>query len=232
MERLLIKITKNDETKFISHLDTMRTFHRALRRAGLPVSYSKGFNPHPSISVAAPLSLGISSIGEYIDVDFDSFVDEKIVKEELNENLPLGMRVLNVVYIKDKKPAAMAAVQGAKYTLRMTHSATSRSECEKYIENILESDEILKEKKTKKGLKEVNVRPLIIDLSVSEFNEEEVEIEAFVMAGSNGSLSMDLLWGILKDFSNGTISGFPASKRRNIYTKVSDKWVDLLTFYK
>lgn len=232
MERLLIKITKTDEAKFISHLDTMRTFHRALRRASLPVSYSKGFNPHPSISVAAPLSLGVASIGEYIDVDFDNFVDEKEVKEKLNESLPLGMRVLNVQYIKEKRLAAMAAVEGAKYTVRMEHRVKSKENCENYISSILSSKEIIKAKKTKKGIRDVDVRPLIIDLKLAEFNNEELEIEAFVKAGSNGSLSMEILSSILKDFSCGDMYGFPHAKRTNIYAKASDKWVDLLTYYK
>lgn len=232
MERLLLKITKNEAAKFISHLDSMRTIHRALRRSGIPVSYSNGFNPHPSISVAAPLSLGISSIGEYVDVDLDYFVDEKEIIEKLNLSLPLGMKVLNAVYVKGKKPASMSSVHGAKYTIRMEHSVESKAICEDYIKNILSSEEILKMKKTKKGLKEVNLRPLIIDLKVSDFNLEELEIETFVRAGSNGSISIDLLASILKDFSNGDIHGYPYAQRKNIYTYVDDKWVDLLTFYK
>ncbi len=232
MERLLVKITKTDEIKFISHLDTMRTFYRALKRSNLPISYSKGFNPHPSISVAAPLSLGVESIGEYIDLEFDSYVDENEIKEKLNETLPLGMKVLNVVYVKEKKVAAMASVHGAKYVLRMSHNIDSIDTIKDYLNKILSSEEILKDKKTKKGIKEVNVRPLIIDLKVGSFNSEEVEIEAFVRAGSNGSLGIDILSSIIKDFSEGNIFGYPHAKRINLYSDVKGKWVDLLSFYK
>ncbi|MEG0370792.1 MAG: TIGR03936 family radical SAM-associated protein [Clostridium sp.] len=232
MERLLIKFTKNDEVKFISHLDTMRTIHRSLRRAGLPVSYSQGFNPHPSISVAAPLSLGLSSIGEYADIDFDFYVEEKEVIRILNEKLPFGMRVLSAIYIKEKKISAMAAVNGAKYTLRMKHNNISMVECKSYLNDILLQEEILKMKRSKKGPKETNVRPLILDLSVTGYNEEEVEIDAFIMAGSNGSLSIDMLTSIISDFSQDKIKGYNCLMRRNIYTKQADKWIDLLSFYK
>ena len=232
MERLLVKITKTDEVKFISHLDTMRTFYRALKRANLPISYSQGFNPHPSISVAAPLSLGIESIGEYIDVEFDSYVDENEVKEKLNENLPLGMRVLNVIYIKEKKVAAMASVHGAKYIFRMNHNLDNIDALKNQLNKILSSEEILKDKKTKKGIREVNVRPLIVDLKVSSFNNEEVEIEALLRAGSNGSLGIDILASIIKDFSENSIFGYPCAKRINLYSDVNGKWVDLLSFYK
>lgn len=232
MERYLIKITKENEVKFISHLDTMRTFHRALKRAKVPVSYSNGFNPHASISFAAPLSLGIASIGEYVDVDIDEFIEEIDLKERLNKALPLGMRALEVLSIKEKRPPAMKAVEGVKYSLTLNHNIEDIKTCENYIKNILSNEEILKLKKTKKGIKEVNVRPLIVDLKIASFSEEELEIEAFIKAGNNGSLSISILTEILKDYSENKITGYKESQRKNIYTLVDSKWVDLLTFYK
>ncbi|MEF9952322.1 MAG: TIGR03936 family radical SAM-associated protein [Clostridium sp.] len=232
MERLLIKFTKGDETKFISHLDTMRTMHRAFRRAELPVAYSQGFNPHPNMSIASPLTLGVASVGEYLDVEFDEFVDTKEVIERLNNNLPLGIRALNAVYIKEKKIASMAAVNGAKYTINMNHTGLSMKDCSKILKDILNAEEILKMKKSKKGPKEINVRPLIIELTIAGYNSEEVEVDAFVMAGSNGSLSMEILASIIEDFSEKNIYGYPCPIRKNIFTNNQGKWMDLLTFFK
>ncbi|MEG2337579.1 MAG: TIGR03936 family radical SAM-associated protein [Clostridium sp.] len=232
MERLLIKFTKGEDVKFISHLDTMRTIHRAFRRAGLPVSYSNGFNPHPNISIAAPLTLGVSSVGEYLDVELDEALPEKEVIERLNNNLPYGMRALNAIYIKEKKVPSMAAVNGAKYTIIMKHSGVSMKECDEVLKNIMNASEILKMKKSKKGPKEVNVRDLIIDLTIAGYNSEELEVDAFVMAGSNGSLSMDILSSIIEDFSDKKIFGYPSPIRKNIFTNKDGKWIDLLTFFK
>ncbi|WDC83872.1 TIGR03936 family radical SAM-associated protein [Caloramator sp. mosi_1] len=102
MNRYVFKLKKIGNTKYISHLDTMRTLHRAIRRAGLPLTYSKGFNPHPSISFASPLSVGVESLAEYIDIEFDSILKAKEIIEKLNVNLPIGMEVLKVIPINKK----------------------------------------------------------------------------------------------------------------------------------
>lgn len=232
MERYLMKITKDDAAKFISHLDTMRTIIRALKRVNMPISYSNGFNPHAYVSVAAPLSLGISSIGEYVDLEFDSYVEENVIKEDLNKTLPLGIKVVDILHIREKKPAAMSIVNGAKYSIRMNHKIENLAKCKEYIENILLSKEIYKMKKTKKGMKEVDVRPLILSLKVMDFNSDDLELEAFIKSGSTGSLSIAILFDIIKDFSNNNIFGYPLAQRKNIYTFDKNSWVDLFTFYK
>jgi len=71
VEKLLIKYTKEDRLKFISHLELIRVIERALRRGNIPLKFSEGFNPHPKISFAAPLSVGVSSQGEYMTVEVE-----------------------------------------------------------------------------------------------------------------------------------------------------------------
>lgn len=230
MERLLLKFTKLYEAKFISHLDTMRTLHRAFRRAGLPITYSKGFNPHPSISVAAPLSLGIGSTAEYADVELDEFVDQGDVKDRLNIALPEGIKIINVLYIDKKMPTSMGVVEGANYLIKLHHN-TAVNEVEGVIHDIMESKELLKNKRSKSGEKLVNIRPLIENIKLCNYNNNRIEIECLLLTGSRGSLGPEMIADILKEKSNGTIFGYPEIERKEIYCKQNNKWVDLLSYF-
>ena len=80
-----VKFTKGEEVKFIGHLDIMRLFQRAIKRAKLPVAYSQGFNPHQLLSFASPLTLGATSEGEYGDIEMAEKIEPYIVMQELNK---------------------------------------------------------------------------------------------------------------------------------------------------
>lgn len=230
MERLLIKFTKINEAKFISHLDTLRTIHRAIRRAGIPVTYSKGFNPHASISVAAPLSLGLGSVAEYVDIDLDEFVELETIKTKLNEALPSGMRILDAIYIKEKMPPSMAAVEGAQYRINLKHKLNKEA-IENVIKSIMESNEIMRLKKTKSGEKMVDIRPLIKDIALISYNDEDCDLECLLLAGSKGTVSADIISELLKDSSGEGIYGYPSILREELYSIKDGKWIDLLTYF-
>ena len=90
--RYLIKFSKESEIKFVGHLDLMRTIQRMMKRSGLPVVYSKGFNPHINLSLAQPLAVGIYSSGDYLDAPFEEEIPELKVKEALNNSAPPGIK--------------------------------------------------------------------------------------------------------------------------------------------
>lgn len=94
MQKIRIKFSKGPEVKFISHLDVMRTFERAIRRAGIPVAFSEGFNPHMKISWGPPLSLGIESTCEMADMYIEGWTKPNKLIEALNASLPAGIKVL------------------------------------------------------------------------------------------------------------------------------------------
>ncbi len=229
MERVLIKFTKTKGAKFISHLDTMRTIHRAIRRAGIPVSYSKGFNPHASISVAAPLSLGIASNAEYADIEIDEFIDGESIKEKLNSVLPEGIKILAVINIKDKMPSSMGIVDGAKYSIGL--HCDKEYAANNTIEEILNSKEIFMNKRTKSGEKLVDIRPLIEDIRILDKKDSQIIFECLLHTGSRGSLGPELLADLLKERSGKELNGYPDIERKEIFTKVSNEWVDLLTYF-
>ena len=96
MQRLRIRLSRGEEIKFISHLDIMRLWERALRRAQIPLAYSEGFNPHPRISLAAPLPVGVTSEAELMDVFTIKWVSPHWFATMINEQLPPGMEILEV----------------------------------------------------------------------------------------------------------------------------------------
>ena len=93
MQRLRLRFSRGDEVKYISHLDLMRLFQRALRRADLPVAITQGFSPHPKISVKRALKLGAESPGEELTVHLSKAVEPALFAESLNKNLPEGVRI-------------------------------------------------------------------------------------------------------------------------------------------
>ncbi len=230
MERILIRFTKIGTARFISHLDTMRTLHRAFRRAELPLSYSQGFNPHPSISVAAPLSLGIGSLAEYADVDMDSSVEIGEFIGKLNGALPDGIEIREAVRIEGKQPTSMSAVEGAGYSIVLQHGIT-REDAQKLIKDIMASPEIKVMKKTKSGEKLTDIRPLIKDIRIREFADDSMALECLLYSGSRGNLNPDLLCSLIKEKSENKVYGYPSITREELYARDKEQWVGLDKFY-
>lgn len=159
-----IKFRKGDEVKFISHLDVMRYFQRAIKRAELPIGYSKGFNPHQLMSFASPLTLGTTSEGEYGDFEFSEELPTEEIKDRLNAVMPIGFSVANVVKLKEKTVNSMAAVEAASYTVTFLKGITPEM-LKEGLKGYIKQEEIIVTKKTKKSCKEVNIREDILTLN-------------------------------------------------------------------
>lgn len=110
-----IKFSKYGAIKYIGHLDVMRYFQKAIRRAEIPVAYSEGFSPHQILSFAFPLSVGMTSEGEYFDVELTEEVDEECLVSKLQSTMVDGIDVLKARKLPDKSENCMAAVFAAKY---------------------------------------------------------------------------------------------------------------------
>lgn len=157
-----IKFRKVGALRFIGHLDLMRTFQKIFRRAEVPVAYSEGFNPHQIFSIAAPLSLGVTSDAEYLDIKLKEEVDTTVLVKQINEVCPQGIEMLEAVELKARATKAMAAVAKAKYTVSGAFDPLD-------IAGFLGQETIIVEKRTKKGkLKEVDLKPGIIKMENTE----------------------------------------------------------------
>jgi radical SAM-linked protein len=165
-----IKFVRGEEVKYISHLDLMKTFERAIRRSGIPIAYSQGFNPHPHMVFGLPLSVGVTSEAEYGDFELSAPMSPEQLKKDLNDSLPKGLRVLNA---RDKhvKDNIMASIGVARYMLLLTteHKNDIKTLNSK-IEEFMNKSQIIVKKESKKGPRDVDIRPMIHSIQVVELN--------------------------------------------------------------
>ncbi len=136
MQRLRIKFSRGDEIKFISHLDIVRLWQRAFNRAGIEIAYSTGFTPHPRISLAAPLPLGVTSEAELMDIVIIKGVAPQFFVSALNQQLPPGLRVDKVFPISAELPSLQSQITKAEYKVEI-ETATGPADILTAINNML-----------------------------------------------------------------------------------------------
>lgn len=160
--KVRIKFSKTGAMKFIGHLDTMRFFQKAIRRADIPVAYSEGFSPHMIMSFAAPLGVGTTSSGEYFDMQLAEDMPTKELVRRLNTAMVEGMEVLSAVRVEDGKASkAMSLVAAADYEVTFREGRAFISNWEEKLEEYLSQPELPVFKKTKRSERTVDIRPFI-----------------------------------------------------------------------
>lgn len=191
--RMIARLQKGDELRFISHLDLQRLLQRALRRASLPVKYSQGFNPHPLLSFSSALSVGYTSSAEWIDIRLEDGVTADSFRARINAALPRGLEVLEAREIEEGLPTLTALITRAGYRVRIALSAPLGAQALEEGLKALLSGEILVEKRTKGGMKTVDIRPMV--LSASLVDEEGAHCPILKVDGvlnASGGLPMEL----------------------------------------
>lgn len=168
-----VRYIKSNSVKYVGHLDTMRTFIRCIKRTCIPVKYSEGFNPRVQISFALPLGVGVTSDGEYFDLDLKSKMNEDIFLGELNSVLPIGFRAQSVEYIEENKGSLMSLVKEAIYEIKIEADFDFEKVKELFgkEEIIIEKESKEKKSKNKNEVKEMNLKDYIIDVSFEEGNK-------------------------------------------------------------
>lgn len=163
-----IKFSKCGSMRFVGHLDVMRYFQKAFRRAQIPVSYSQGFSPHQLMSFSSPLGIGLSSDGEYMDLTLDQVEDADRIVEQMNEQMNEEIRVRNLTILKDDARPSMAMLAACDYMIAAKPDKTSfleRVDLEELVHRFMEHSSIKILKKTKRSEKEVDIRDNIYHLS-------------------------------------------------------------------
>ncbi len=164
--KLRIKYTKTGVLRFIGHLDVMRFFQKAIRRAKLSVAYTKGFSPHQIISFAAPMPLGMTSEGEYFDGEFDLVTSTEDMMKRLNETMPEEIQVLDIVELPDDAKPSMAIVTASDYYIYLNDEAVSDvfKELTPKLSDFYNENQIEILKKTKSKEVMTDIKPLIYDI--------------------------------------------------------------------
>ena len=158
--RYLIKFSKGEGIKFISHLDLMRTIQRIIRRSGVPIEYSKGFNPHMALSLAQPLSVGVYSDGEYMDIVLTEEMKVADLLARLNEAAPPTIRFFEATPIEivenvKRVPQAMALLDAGRYIIKL--KLVNEENVEEKMASLLNENAWETLKKSKKGEKMADI---------------------------------------------------------------------------
>ncbi len=190
-----IKFRKYGCMKFIGHLDIMRFFQKVMRRADIPIAFTGGFSPHMIMSFANPLGVGLTSDGEYFDIELTEEIDMKLAVERMNQVSVEGIDIVNMVPISDdKKQTGMSIVAAADY-LSSLKSGTFPEDWKERAAFFMEQPAITVLKKSKKSEKEVDIKPMIYKFEV---RDESVYMQ--VATGSVENLKPELVMQALCEF--------------------------------
>ncbi len=186
MHRLRIKFGRGVEVKFISHLDIIRLWQRAIRRAGIELAYSEGFNPHPRISLAAPLALGVTSEAELMDVYTASFISQHSFADCIGRQLPSGMDIIQVHHIATTLPSLQAQMRFAEYIVEV-ESAEEEDWLKQEIASLLAKAELPWQHQRDTGPHKYDLRQLIDELWLAGSKNSRASIGMRLRCSSEGS---------------------------------------------
>ena len=208
-----LRFSKTGQAVYMSHLDLMRTMQRAFARAGFSLKHSEGFNPHPQISIALPLSVGMSSVCELLDFSLQVQTSFRKIPPYLNKVLPQGIEVTDI-YPAGKKVRDLKwlSVIGELF---YNNSILSPSETAGKLEQYFSADEIVIRKKTKRGLRDTNIAPGIKSAEFAVF-EDKLVLMATISA-AEPTVSPEHMMQALKENAPELAPDFAAFTRTETY---------------
>lgn len=197
--KIRVKFSKHGVLRFIGHLDVMRYFQKAIRRAGIDIAYSTGFSPHQIMSFAAPLGLGLESNGEYMDIEVNSLTSSKEFINALNAQMVDGITILEAKLLPEHAGNAMASVAAAHYTVAFREMYRPAFLTKSVIDDFFSQSEIIVTKQTKKSESTFNMKPFLFECS---FDEKKDVLNLVVDASSSGNLKPTLVMKAIYDKNN------------------------------
>ena len=200
--------------RFISHLDLMRLFQRAFKRAGLPLTHTQGFNPRPSVSIALPLSLGAESHCELLDFDLESPVPLEDIRNRLNAALIDGIRVREV-YDNGAKIKYLALLQSR---LTLEYDGGIPAGAEAAIGRLFARETLVLEKKNRNGVTQQDIIPMIRNLEISRISEGELRLDVLHCC-QNPSLNPKQLGAAIEKYLPELAPDYIRVCREEIYTE-------------
>lgn len=211
MNRLLFE--KTGDAVFISHLDLMRVFQRSFRRAGFLLSHTGGFNQHAYVSLALPLSVGTESQCEILDYELDQTIAPDELLMRLNQALPAGIRVLRVY----ESPLKLKHLSHLHAKLALEYDAGIPDGAEEALAALFSRDALIVEKKTKKGLSQVDLKPMIQRLSIARLDAHTLVLDTVVTA-QNPSLNPMQLAAAIAVYAPECQPDFSRCRRMDVLT--------------
>ncbi len=236
-----LKFNKYGAMKFLGHLDLMRYFQKAFNRAGIDIAYSQGYSPHQLTSFASPLGVGLTSDGEYMEMQLNSCESPETMIEMINSQMADGISVVSFHLQPEDCTKAMTAMAGADYRVSVKDGYDTFEQFQESFTAFMEQEEITVMKTTKKGEKEVNIKPLIytyafdatsfrqnggayVEHSVAqEYNNDNI-VYLQVKAGSVDNLKPNLVMEAFCQYSQREYNEFAFQFHRiEMYTNIASE---------
>ncbi len=186
MQRLRIRFSRGQQIKFISHLDIIRLWERALRRARIPLAYSEGFNPHPRISLAVPLAVGVTSETELMDVFVAKLVSPHWFTATASQQLPPGIEILGVYQVALTLPSLQSQVRYAEYAVEV-ETEQGIKDIDLAISSLLSAEHLPWHHRRDTGQRSYDLRALIDDLWLADWHQPYGTIGMRLRCDSSGS---------------------------------------------
>ena len=216
MSRYIIKYKKEGYLKYTSHLDIMRFFQRTFKRAEIKLAYSHGFNPHPKMSIAQPLSLGYTSTGDYIEIETEIAYEPEAMKTTLSELVPPGIEIDRVKLIGQGKKTLAALVTFGEYEVLLKQD---NEDFDNKLKQFLELDciDVVKQQRKTGTETRIDIKPMIYALTW-QAHSNGILLNMIIQNGSHAHLNPELLIQALMKFSNFNTDGAYAEiNRKELY---------------
>ena len=208
--KVRIKFKKDGSLRFIGHLDVMRFFQKVMRRAQIPIAFTAGYNPHMIMSFASPLGIGLTSQGEYFDIELAGHISSAEAVRRMNAVTAEGMEVISFRQIaEEKKMTAMAIASAADYLVGCKCRENGAVFTQERITGFLGQQEIVVTKQTKRSEQEADIRPLIYQM---ELTKEGIYLQ--LAAGSAQNLKPELVISALCRFAGIDEASMAWTRRR------------------
>ncbi len=185
--RLRLLFAKKDQIKYISHLDLLLAWERALRRAQIPLAYSQGFNPRPKIQIASGLPLGTTGSSEILDIIITGYVEPDDALSQIRRALPVGIALHSVTEVPLKSPTLQQLLREAEYKV-LVETDVSDEKLRLRIQSLLDADEIIQTRQRKQKTEKFDLRPWLHELELVSATDQETCLHLRVTAGQHGNL--------------------------------------------
>lgn len=192
MSRICFRYAVGEELKFLSHLDLMRLFHRALRRSMLPMDYTKGYSPHPRLNLAAPLPVGATAAAEYGEIFFTREIGPDQFLHSVRRQLPEDLTLTGAACVAVEAPPLAAVINAAAYEMAWwgTEPGPEEDTLKQALQNILDRKEIIVARRTKSGkTAETDIRPFIFEASLDSAETAVPKVALLLQLGGKGGVS-------------------------------------------
>lgn len=222
MERLRLAVKKDGALQFLSHLDFARAVRLVIIRAGLPICYSEGFNPHMKLSFASALGVGVSADIEYMDMELEEPIPVQEVIDRMNRTSPNGFAVLDGKYVDAKATKLMAAANYAVYDLMGPLQGTTTQEAlSAQLNAFNEARDVTYEKTSIKGKQKtrlINVKDHIVEPITGTIQDDRIVLRVGIYQTAEGGIKPSQVWEVLgKQFSLPIDTDMMLARRRGIY---------------